>query len=94
MVPRFSIEPARYHQLRCHSKLALVNSSFGHFGGAQRIFSLELLGLSPPLYLRVGVFLVVLDSLRAENVIAMSWPQGLSLRLETADGDYQSGCKD
>ena len=24
------------------------------------------------------------NSLRAENVIAMSWPQGLSLRLETA----------
>jgi hypothetical protein len=39
------------------------------------MFSLELLGLSPPLYLRVGVPGRV-GSLGAENVIAMSWPRG------------------
>ena len=63
------------------------------FEGAQIIFLLELIDCLHPLYLRGGVP-SHLGFLRAKNVIAMSWSRGLSLRLERADVDCQSGCKD
>ena len=60
---------------------------------ANNIFAWRYISCRHPAYLRGGVP-GHLGFLRAKNVIAMSWPRGLSLRLETADVDCQSGCKD
>jgi hypothetical protein len=84
------MESACYHQLRCYSKLALVNSSF--WRSANNTFAWSYIGSRHPAYLRGGVP-GHLGSLRVENVIAMSWLRGLWLRLETADVDYRSGCR-
>jgi hypothetical protein len=56
------------------------------------IFAWSYLGCRHPAYLRGGVPRHV-GFLRPKNVIAMSWSPGLSLRLETADVDYRSGCR-